>query len=715
MSDARDPLGIVGTTIAEKYAIESVVGQGGFAVVYRATHILWKRPVAVKVFNALADVSADQRQALLDDFIQEGALLAELSERSSAICQARDVGMLTSPRGLSIPYMVLEWLEGRSLEDLLEAERKAGAPLRSLVDAVHLLDPIAEALALAHKKGIAHRDVKPANVFVLQDETGAVSGVKLLDFGIAKVVQDAQKMGFGKTAGHITSFTPLYGAPEQFDRRHGATGPWTDVFALALVFAEVVSGREPMQGDDLVQLAFAAGNPSTRPTPRTLGVPTSDDVEAVLTKAVAVKPDERFQTAGELWSVLRERVLGESGRSSSRDFARTPVSAPRATTGTEATLLPEDLARTGDAPGSARAIVSEQSPAPAPSTSRAPIFAVVGILAVAALGGGAYAFRAKPSDPARPTASASASAPVAAPSDAGADASVIATSPLDALPDVSAGQCPRGMAYIKGGDFFLGSDEASAPPEWKPVHKVRLGAYCLDIYEVTVEAYKYCSDMGGCLRAGKANLWNGISDAQKRAYDPLCNENDPVVRAKHPMNCVDWEQAQTFCREVRGGRLPTEAEWELAARGPEQRLYPWGDDHPTGKLLNACGPECTAWFAEHAKDDSEGAMYDDADGWPTTAPVGSFPAGKSRFGIYDIVGNVWEWVGDWYAKGYPRTKDPVVDPTGPAKGTERVLRGGSWNGADKTWVKPAFRFKAAPEARSHGYGFRCAKPIATAK
>src|SRR4051812_6603436 len=109
--EGADPLGLVGTTIAEKYAIERVVGQGGFATVYRAMHLLWKRPVAVKVFTALGEVAASQRQKLLDDFIQEGALLADLSERTTAICQSRDVGTFTTARG-ETPYMVLEWLDG---------------------------------------------------------------------------------------------------------------------------------------------------------------------------------------------------------------------------------------------------------------------------------------------------------------------------------------------------------------------------------------------------------------------------------------------------------------------------------------------------------------------------------------------------------------------------------------------------------------------------
>src|SRR5262245_43624325 len=311
MQSDSDQLGLVGTTIAEKYAIQSVVGEGGFAVVYRAMHTVWNRPVAVKVFKALGEVSANERQKLLDDFIQEGRLLADLSERSTAICQARDIGMMTTPKGDSVPYMVLEWLEGKPLEAVLEQERNSAVPLRSLSEAIRLLDAIAEALALAHKKGIAHRDVKPANVFVLGDPRGEDVSVKLLDFGIAKVVLDAQKMGFGKTAGHITSFTPSYGAPEQFDRSHGATGPWTDVFALALVLIEVDTGQEPLPGDTLVQLAYASSDPNRRPTLRTFGLPSTDEIEAVFLKALAVQPADRFQTAGEFWNALRTVALGQ--------------------------------------------------------------------------------------------------------------------------------------------------------------------------------------------------------------------------------------------------------------------------------------------------------------------------------------------------------------------------------------------------------------------
>jgi serine/threonine protein kinase len=235
--------------------------------------------------------------------VQEASVLAELSERTAAICQARDVGTLVTKRGDRLPYMVLEWLEGRTLEAVLEEEQSKKAPPRTLDQAVRWLEPIAEALALAHAKGIAHRDIKPSNIFILEGDKQGV--IKLLDFGIAKVVQDSHKT-FTRTGAAASAFTPAYGAPEQFSRDHGTTGPWTDVFALALVLTEIVSGKPALSGESLVQLGFAACNPDKRPTPRTLGARISDGAEAVFRKALAVKAADRYGSAGEFWMALQQ-------------------------------------------------------------------------------------------------------------------------------------------------------------------------------------------------------------------------------------------------------------------------------------------------------------------------------------------------------------------------------------------------------------------------
>ena len=661
MGDA-DALGLIGTTIAEKYAVEAVVGEGGFATVYRAQHLLWKRPVAVKVFKALGDVAPSERARLLEEFIQEGRLLAELSERSTAIVQARDVGMLATAGGGQIPYMVLEWLDGRPLEAVLHAERRAGMPLRTLEQTIKFLEPAAEALAIAHRQGIAHRDVKPANIFIVGDPRGEHT-MKLLDFGIAKVVQDAQKMGFAKTAGIITSFTPSYGAPEQFNRAYGATGPWTDVFALGLVLVELLVGREALAGDSLVQLAYAAADPVGRPTPRRFGVPTSDETEAVFQKALAVSPAERYQTVGDLWSALRSVTIGQ--------LATIMQTGPRTNPSPTMPTLP--------LPGPVR----ESSKAGA-------AFVVAALTAVAFAGGGLLAMRHYMRPKPAPVA-ASASRPAAV---------------------VGAPACPAGMKPIPGGEFFMGADQLDAEANEKPPHKVKLAPYCLDEREVTVAKYKACSDRGACLRAGRENVWPGITRQQKKTYDPLCNANETEDRLEHPVNCVDWDQARLYC-EAQAGRLPTEAEWEFAARGSDGRIYPWGDKAPDATLLNACGSECVAWMKAHPDPDATpAAMYDQNDGFVSTAPVGSFPKGASQYGILDIAGNVWEWVGDWFAAYDPASASTMtMAPRGPATGDMRVIRGGAWNGAMPAWVRPSWRYSAPPGYRTHGIGFRCARTL----
>ncbi len=713
----QDPLGLVGKKIDDKYEIERIVGEGGFAIVYRAQNLIFTRPVAIKAFRALSDFGIEQRERLLNDFIQEGALLADLSERSAAIIQARDVGTLTTPSGDWVPYMVLEWLDGAALDAVLATEKSQGFAPRSMQKIVRLLEPIAEALALAHRRGIAHRDVKPANIFLLGDPRADDCAVKLLDFGIAKVVQDAQKLAgsFSKTSGNVTSFTPAYGAPEQFSRTHGATGPWTDVFAFALVVAELATNRTPLDGDDFVQLGFASANPSVRPTPRTMGAPISDVVEAVFQRALAIAPDARFQSAGEFWNALRQALDMAPMRTASPSVAEAISKASTlAVPSSPGSLVTPHSGNYGAPPSqpnmpyasqpmpmSSSGIVppATQTPVIVPKSSgvSGALVAFAVVIGLGAIGGGIYGVlksRAGASTAVQSSSAVVSSAPVVAPVPA----------------------CAPGMIKIDGGEFFMGSSDPRALANEKPAHSVTLTPFCIDATEVTVNAYRACSDPGKCSAAGKTNYFSGFDDLKgnaQGALNALCNINEPSAKSTHPVNCVDWEQAENYCaRERPNGRLPTEAEWEFAARGPDGRAYPWGDDAPSARYINACGTECTAWGKKNHLDGiaTFAPMYQDDDKFPTTAPVGSFPDGKSRYGLMDVVGNVWEWTGDFYAE---YTKDSEKDPTGPKSGDEgRVARGGAWNGSDPSWVRPTFRFHFAPSSRSYGIGFRCASSVA---
>ncbi len=676
-----DSHALLGETIADKYLVESVVGAGGFATVYRARHLVWQRPVAVKVFNLPADGANGEHAKLVDAFLREGALLAELSERSSAICQARDAGVLTTSRGIRLPYLVLEWLEGMSLAEVLESEAARGLPLRTLAEAVALFEAAADALALAHERGIVHRDIKPANLFVLGDPRGDEATVKLLDFGVAKVLADAHATAaaLAATVGPPSAFTPYYAAPEQFSRTHGPTGPWTDVYALALVVVELVTGREPQEGKDIAELAGIAADPMRRPTPRTLGASISDSAEAVFRRALSVDPRARYGNVGELWDALRAS-LG-MGPSPTR-------SAPRSAHRMRARAALASAPTLEAPPSSSRAVV----PVDPRTNARAwrSVASVAIALIVATVAAEAFWMRSV-RQRTGPAAATSSSATV---SSAFASASYVVS---------SAPSCPSGMVSVPGGPFFMGVDDGT--PLERPAHQVRLAPFCIDRFEATVASYKACSDEGECKRAPITNDWAEIDAREHALFDPLCNARQPVDRAQHPINCVDWDMAATYCRS-RGARLPSEAEWELAARGPDGRKYPWGDDPPGPALLNACGAECLAWGRAHGE--RERAMYAASDGWATTAPVGSFPAGASRYGVEDVVGNVWEWVDDWFA---PYGADEQKNPRGPTTGTEKVIRGGAWNGAEPSWVRPTFRYKDAPTKRSYGIGFRCAATL----
>ena len=715
---ANDSLGLVGLTIDDKYVVESVVGEGGFGVVYRAMHKLWQKPVAIKCFKTLMDAAPAMREQLLKDFIQEGALLTELSGRTASIVQARDVGTLTTPNGAWVPYMVLEWLEGETLEDWAE---KHGMKPWPLEQAMAILEPIALALDVAHARNIAHRDIKPANIFVLQETVDALSAghadlgshlpVKLLDFGIAKVVQSAADHGFTKTQGQLTAFTPSYGAPEQFSRSHGATGPWTDVYALALILVELLAGRYALDGEDFIQLGMSSADTNRRPTPRTLGVDCGDAVESVIAKAFAIKTTNRYQRAGDFWNDLRvatgaqpmkRGTSGELRVQTGQPPAAVRISAPpevrSADTGNYPKSSREALAATAML-GSSEVASGTFSPAAASASSNATrkkfpialvglgVVAVLGLVAGVALVSG----KSKGGSDASTTVTSSVAPPVKASS----------SSPIVAKPT-----CPDGMASIPGGQFFMGSDDPKADDDEKPAHNVTLRPFCIDTKEVTVGKYKACSDSGKCKRASTEVDFPDITPEEKKVYSPLCNVNDPKAKADHPINCVDWDMANIYCT-TNGKRLPTEAEWEFAARGPDGRIYPWGDEPPDERHLNACGKECLAWAKKVGAEESK-SMYPGDDGYPNTAPVGSFPMGASRYGLFDVVGNVWEWAGDFEGR---YTDQAAKDPTGPKEGTERVVRGGAWNGAFPAWVRPSQRYAMVPATRSHVVGFRCAKPL----
>ena len=241
--------------------------------------------------------------------------------------------------------------------------------------------------------------------------------------------------------------------------------------------------------------------------------------------------------------------------------------------------------------------------------------------------------------------------------------------------DIS-GCTPPGMVVVPEGEFTMGSNKYANE---RPIRQVKVGTFYIDQTEVTVSDYAACVSVGVCSEPNPGESCNWLV----------------VGRENHPVNCVDWNHAVSYCGWVDGGakRQPTEAEWEKAARGTDARTYPWGGSPE---------PSCSHVVMEDAAAGGDGC------GNGSTMEVGSkSPSGDSPYGAQDMSGNVWEWVADWYADSYDA--GDTDNPTGPAKGTFRVLRGGPWGSIGPNVFRVAYRAITPPTASNEYSGFRCAR------
>lgn len=248
------------------------------------------------------------------------------------------------------------------------------------------------------------------------------------------------------------------------------------------------------------------------------------------------------------------------------------------------------------------------------------------------------------------------------------------------------------MVSIPTGKFWMGCNEEAdrkCHPQEKPGHYVYVNGYSIDLFEVSVRQYKECVKAGKC------------SDKMVGWYDLTSFGMAPPVRSEmcnyeqkrtddYPMNCLTWFEADEFCRWA-GKRLPTEAQWERAARGDsDKRIYPWGNDPPDCSMVvhrdPRNGPGCGKYSTHNVKSKKDGV---------------------SPYGIYGLGGNVWEWTADWYDARY-YDKAVTANPTGAPNGKTKTIKGGSWNGVDY-FIRSSFRLGFPPQYRDFNGGFRCAK------
>ena len=606
-------------------------------VVWAARHEALDTDVAVK-FIRPERVAADP--GLVTRFQREAKATARIAHPH--VVQVMDYGAVDG----AVPYIVMELLRGFTLADLLER----GGRL-SFATAKSLVQQVGSALASAHERGVVHRDVKPHNIFITEETKGHPLFVKVLDFGVAKMLRDADVPEASSTlteTGMVIG-SPPYMSPEQLEGSKDVDFR-SDLWSLGVILYETLTGTLPFKGGSFVSVGAAVLKGKYRPASelRHNLPPAIDDWFA---KALSLDPRERFASATDM-ALAFQRL---------------------------------------DAPVTeADSFVDDARPSPYATTVSAPVLALAGGTADHA------PLARRPETPiavaARPTRLRAALIALVA------GAAVLAGIRFSTARTGGQIGCPAGTVLIDGATFSMGSAEgAETPSDETPLHGVTVKPFCLDVTEVTVKAYAACPS---CERALMTVEFEGLTPNGRSFESQFCNREGAL---DHPINCVDWHQAKAYCA-AQGKRLPTEAEWELAARGKDARTYPWGHAAPSGERLNACGSECSRMLTERRERVGKGpwpAMYGDDDKAPSTSPVGHYPAGASPAGVLDLAGNVWEWTESPYC---PYGKDDCGD-------SRRVLRGGGWDTTESQEVRAARRYPTAPTARGKSIGFRCAKSL----
>lgn len=576
-----------------RYEVKGRLGRGGMAEVFSAYDPALNRQVAIKVLPRQLTFQTELRQRFEYEVKTIGSL------RHDAIVPVYDVGEHEGQ-----PYLVMPHMAGGSLRQRLGHLTNQ--------EIATIFTRLADAVDKAHEKGIIHRDIKPDNV--LLDESGKAY---LADFGIARALEATAPF----TAGVGTA---AYMSPEQV--KGEALDGRSDIYALGVTLFELWTGEPPYQAANANTVQYKhVQDPIPNILQRNPKLPRA--CRAIMNKAMAKQPKDRYATAGELAKAI------------------TAVAYPPP---------------------------PKKADPPQKSILERPLWqwvaAIIALLAgVAGFCNDSFGvidrISSNPTATNVPALSENGTEPLTPTPEPPTPETAITLGATRVRP--ADGMVLRG---VPGGTFMMGSDPAQDPQAQdneQPQHPVTLDDYWIDQTEVTNAMYGKCVAAGNC-------------DASSNADDSTYNGADfPVVG-------VSWYDADAYCRWA-GGRLPTEAEWEYAARGDTRRIYPWDGSFDASRL-NARGT---------------------GDGYERTAPVGSFsPVGDSWVEAQDMAGNVWEWVYDWYSDYDDSAK---TNPSGPESGDFKVLRGGSWS-SDAIYNRAANRNGYVPDSRNATFGFRCVLP-----
>jgi formylglycine-generating enzyme required for sulfatase activity len=701
-----------GQILNSRYRIVKLLGQGGFGAVYKAWDLTFERTCALKEnFESSPDA---QRQ-----FFREAKILANLTHP----------GLPRVTDYFSLPgqgqYLVMDFVEG---QDLCEKLNQAGGQLPE-AQALGWITQVCDALTYLHRQNppVIHRDIKPANIKITPDDRAM-----LVDFGIAKTFDPLTKTTRGARA-----VTPGYSPPEQYGQ--GTTDSRSDIYSLGATLYTLLTGAEPVES---VQRLIGA----TLIPPRQLNPNLSPGLETAILKSMQPQPTERFQDAGEFKAVVSSQLSVAGSQPTGARWqpvvTQPPPNHTLYTGSGSPSNFPLSPATLGmPLPRSARPFPWKWVGLGAGLLAGMALLAMLVSLAVKGFREQRVAQTAQthangitwtmvaasthtqtptlqatfaPTPTFTPTPSPSPlppiylSTPTITPTASPLQPTLTPTplhptftsTPLPPTPTATTPSSP--MVLIPAGNFQMGESAnrglaecqllyepfTSSTCEWgwftdeEPEHTVTLDAFYLDVSEVTNGMYEACITAGPCSPPKYPT-----SSTRSSYFGDSRYANFPVIN-------VDWNQAATYCSWARG-RLPTEAEWEYAARGGlADRLYPWVDGFD-GSLANFCDVNCP--------NDWSNTYFND--GFADTAPVGSYPA--NGYGLFDMAGNVQEWVADWYDSSY-YSNSPANNPSGPATGDYRVLRGGGWylNGDD---MRSAARDRASPINSNFYIGFRCSR------